>query len=146
MVIKFFLDDSGAVYLENLLDRSEADIRGIKISDRVPNEATRHTADSYSDEYLQDRIKFQFNGRQNDPQLVPQSTDDSYRYAHSAHRPGSSDVNPGHVDRNIPGATIAGQANKKGGIFDRLSSPDTYTGVSFIADKFGGNNKDIGLC
>lgn len=54
-----------------------------------------------------------------------------YHGGHSAHKQAAPmrQSQPPVIHNGAPAPTLAGQANQRGGIYDRLSNPNTFTGV-----------------
>ncbi len=169
--------------LENLLDRSSADVRGVKTSTTAPvrrsssggdGDIARNTRPISRGDYSAEKYGEQPFGNapyeehppmRNIPERraagdvdghsadvrsanpyyyspdvanedVPQSA--PYRSQTVAGgQPRRSSPEEGRSGPQLSTAvpTIAGQANKKGGIYDRLSNPNTFTGASFAAEK-----------
>ena len=149
------VDSQNSVKLENLLDRSSADVRGVKVSSTPEGRGQHYPDHPGYDPYLQQNTGSS-EGRMSggriperrlsggaasgsvnpyyySPEVIGTQTE---YYGHSGQLPippgrSTRDVDirgdPAPVSTNVP--TVAGQANRKGGIYDRLSNPDSFTGV-----------------
>ena len=178
-VLNYYILDSGGVKLENLLDRSSADVRGVKTT-TAPVRGQSNDGDvaritrpnsrgDYPDQYGEQHLSYPAYEEQPPMRNIPErrSAGDTgghpaqvrstnpYYYSpdvandvasHSASYraqtapggpPRRSSSEEARSDAPLSAAvpTIAGQANKKGGIYDRLSNPNTFTGVSYCALK-----------
>lgn len=167
--------------MESLLDRSDADVRGVRAPVRDDRRAPGRPSDNSA--FLRSSYSggddYGGYGSSGDGQSYPHAeyqyydqrgagggSTDPYSYSPQAERGDTYDAQPyypsgagaggpprgdhyaaqeyyggGDSQRQsqpsagygrAPAPTIAGQANKRGGIYDRLSSPTTFTGVKLV--------------
>ena len=73
-----------------------------------------------------------YDSYQTDYSVVPNSQEFAEEYT-GVRRLSTHRSHPQTTYNGAPAPTLAGQANKKGGIYDRLSNPTSFTGVCFVA-------------
>ncbi|CAM9648479.1 unnamed protein product [Phaeothamnion confervicola] len=131
------------ITLSNLADRSGADVRGVKSGDMQPDRHFGAGAAALTAARPLSRVSGAAARRRSSGAsstgMPGLTTGDSRRGSAASGDGGLGGRKPSFGTSGgggAGGATIAGSANRKGGVYDRLCNPDTYTGV--YAERFNG--------